>query len=158
MLVLVLDGESTLVARHAGQGRQLAARMLSGRIDRQLAGGASPESSVLRAVRAQQLVRAPMRQELADSLWQLADEATGSAEHTANRVPMDWGALRAVAAELRTLAARLLAFAPMPARGVAQVNVLLTDGGGPLYSPDSIDNLRAAINEAANALDPLSAY
>lgn len=155
MLVLVLDCDETLHARLATPMQQLRARLASTRLDRQLAGGQAPESSLLLAIRAQQLVRDRMRHELANSLQQLADEATGSAPHPADRVPMDWAAVRAVAADLRTLAARLLAFEPTPARGVARVSVLLGDGAGPLYSPHSLAELRSAVSVAVDDLDPM---
>ena len=161
MLVLVFDAEGSLIAHRATLGQRLLAKCTSGRLDRALARGASPESSVLLAIRAQQLVDAHMRFVLADSLRELADEATGSATHRGSRVPMDWPAVRAVAGDLRALASRLLERAPAPVRGVAQVNVLLTDGGGPLYSPHSphsLKDLRVAVRDANRALDPLGQY
>ncbi len=43
---------------------------------------------------------------------------------------------------------------PIPARGVAMANVLLTDGAGPLYNPRCDTELRRVV-EATNAqLDP----
>lgn len=158
MLVLVFDAAGSIVAHRATLVERLVAKCTSGRLDRALADGATPESSVLLAIRAQQLVDAHMRFVLADSLRELADEATGSTAHRLSRVPMDWPAVRAVAGDLRMLAAHLLERAPTPARGVAQVNVLLTDGGGPLYSPHSLRDLRVAVGDANRALDPLGQY
>ena len=157
MLVLVLDEGGTLHAQRVTALQQLRARLGAFRLDRQLASGRVPEASTLLAIRAQQLVREPMRRELAHSLQQLADEATGSAPHPTDRVPMDWSAVRAVASDLRTLAARLLAFEPTPARGVARVSVLLGDGAGPLYSPHSVRELRSAVKVAVADLECLEA-
>jgi hypothetical protein len=45
---------------------------------------------------------------------------------------------------------------PVPARGVAQVHILLTDGSGPFYYPGNTDDLRARVLEAIAQLEPLS--
>jgi hypothetical protein len=55
-------------------------------------------------------------------------------------------------AELGDLASRLLAPVPVPARGVAMVSQLLTDGVGPLYNAASREDLRATAQRAAEAL------
>jgi hypothetical protein len=56
------------------------------------------------------------------------------------------------ASELAGLAGFLAGQGPVPARGVAMVSQLLTDGGGPLYRAGSRDDLNAIIERAAQAL------
>jgi hypothetical protein len=65
---------------------------------------------------------------------------------------------RIVAAEpqIRELTALLRAPQPVPARGVAAANLLLTDGTGPLYNPllTSKTVLSEAVTVAVSLLDP----
>ena len=61
--------------------------------------------------------------------------------------------VRAVEHELRLLASRLQAPNPVAVRAVAKVRVLLTDGTGPLYYPETRGSLDAAIRDVAAALD-----
>ncbi len=56
--------------------------------------------------------------------------------------------------EMELLLERLLAPAPVPARGVALVNLLLSDGTGPLYRRGSQADLAAMVTQAVDALDP----
>jgi hypothetical protein len=59
----------------------------------------------------------------------------------------------AAAEHLETLASRLLGPGPVSARGVAEVQVLLSDGSGPLYDPGAAEDLRAAVARALHDLD-----
>ena len=61
--------------------------------------------------------------------------------------------MRAVEHELRLLASRLQAPNPVAVSAVAKVRVLLTDGTGPLYYPETRGSLDAAIRDVAAALD-----
>ena len=56
------------------------------------------------------------------------------------------------ASELAELAAHLVQPGPVPARGVAMVYQLLTDGGGPLYRRACRDDLTALVEQATQAL------
>jgi hypothetical protein len=92
------------------------------------------------------------REELAVSLRWLAGEA--------NRRPSPGLRLRGHRAaveraegDLRMLASRLQAPRPVAPEGVARTRALLTDGTGPLYNPHRAAGLRAAIRDAARALD-----
>jgi hypothetical protein len=62
----------------------------------------------------------------------------------------------AAESSLRLLVDCLRAPLPVPARGVALANLLLTDGTGPLYSPLSTVDLADAVAEAGALLDPAS--
>jgi hypothetical protein len=59
----------------------------------------------------------------------------------------------AVEQDLRLLASRLQAPRPVAVAGIARVNLLLTDGTGPLYQYAETDALRAAVGDALTALD-----
>jgi hypothetical protein len=61
--------------------------------------------------------------------------------------------VRGTAAEFELLAGRLASRAPVSARGVAQVSMLLRDGYGPLYSRGSSEALAARVHQAVAALD-----
>ena len=53
---------------------------------------------------------------------------------------------------------RLLAPGPLPARGMAQVLRILTDGSASLYYPGSEGQLRSTVQDALDALEPLSGW
>jgi hypothetical protein len=68
------------------------------------------------------------------------------------RVPICQARIRRSAPQLAELASQLAAPGPVPARGVAMVGMLLTDGLGPLYRPASREDLGAVLARAAAAL------
>jgi hypothetical protein len=70
------------------------------------------------------------------------------------RAPTSREAVAESCDELGLLAARLLAPAPVEARGVAQVRLLLSDGAGPLYWARRPGELRRRVREAREALEP----
>ena len=56
---------------------------------------------------------------------------------------------------MQVLADRLAAPGPVDVRGVAQAQLLLTDGTGPLYFPGATEELRARIANALSRLEVL---
>jgi hypothetical protein len=68
------------------------------------------------------------------------------------RVPVCRARIRRSAPQLAELASQLTAPGPVPARGVAMVGMLLTDGLGPLYRPGCREDLGAAVVRATAAL------
>jgi hypothetical protein len=68
------------------------------------------------------------------------------------RIPVCRARIRRSAPELADLAGRLAAPGPLPARGVAMVGQLVTDGLGPLYRPACREDLGAVIAGATRAL------
>jgi hypothetical protein len=144
MRTLVVDQPLVL---HPCRGiDRLAARLRSTRLDRELAAGRPPEWSRLHAARAQQIVSLPFRETLASD-WERLLRRSRAPLPRRDRVA-------AAAAAIRLLAERLRAPLPVPARGVALANVLLTDGLGPLYNRLSTDSLDEAVSRAAALLDP----
>jgi hypothetical protein len=158
MIIVVQDCDAGLVMRQPGLLTRLAAWLLSPRLDRELAAGASPDEGEWRALRAYFLVRPAVRRQLALRLANVVDEATGlGAEHPLG-VPVRRRVVREAADLIRALIDRLTMPAPVPARGMALVHQLLTDGSGPLYAPTSPEPLEMAIRQALDALDPLTAW
>jgi len=154
MLVLLDDGGCP-VAATAHAWDRLLARWHAFRIDRDLAGGALPDATMERALRARTLVGMPTRRGLARSVRHML--ATSARPSTAGYppVPVCRDRVRACSAEFEELIRRLLAPWPVPAQGVAKARLLLTDGGGPLYRRASPDDLRSRVLEAADALAAL---
>jgi hypothetical protein len=70
-------------------------------------------------------------------------------------VPICGDRVRESAEEFGALIRRLLADAPVAARGVALASALLSDGSGPIYHRANADDVRARVREAVDALDPL---
>ena len=152
-MVLVEVEELCIQPVQAGLRARLVARALSGRLDRQLADGALPESSVHLALRAQDLADPERRWALADALLVLVDAAGQGRTGPQESWPVRWRPVFAAAEELRALAQRLVAPGPVGVRGVALVQLLVSDGGGPLYYAAGPAELVGAVREAAAALE-----
>jgi hypothetical protein len=165
MYVLLEDDLGRLALRRLRLWDRIMARCLATRLDRELARGARPETNVGLAARAVQLTSMRCRRELAESLQRIlaavlpvssrggtmaADSSTRVVRQP--HVPIRRDRISRSASELEELAARLARPGPVPARGVAMVNQLLTDGGGPLYRKACTDDLAAIAEQAAQAL------
>jgi hypothetical protein len=123
-------------------------------LDRRLAGGVVPETGRLLAVRAGTLVRPLVRRRLARSLRGIVQEAVcprqglpGILSAASRRQINDAVDI------LAELADRLESACPVSSCGVARVNLLLTDGAGPLYYPARDDELQAAARAAIEAMN-----
>ncbi len=77
MRVLLDDDLGRLTLRRLRPWHRLLAPCLAARLDRDLAGGASPESSALLAVRAMRLTSMTFRRELAASLRRVLTPSAG---------------------------------------------------------------------------------
>jgi hypothetical protein len=166
VLVILVDRDAGLVARHPGWRDRLGARLHAWRLDRELAEGASPDASMALALRAQCLVRDSVRNDLAHSVEHILDEADAAVTRRGRPLPTPLGmrvgeflcADRVIAAakELRAVAERLRRPGPVAAQGVARIALLVRDGTGPLYFRSNHDDLRAALAQAVEALDPVA--
>jgi len=145
---------SGLVARPARLRERLAARLGAAWLDAELARGVSPEARAALALRAQVLGETHSRHALAQSLRQILDDARNGPRRRVGQIGTLRGDVLAAADQLERLIERLLEPGIVAARGLAQVRVLLTDGGGPLYFRGAGQDLRAA---AAAALAELEA-
>ena len=165
MHVLLDDDLGRLTVRRLWPWHRMLARGLAARLDRQLAEGARPEASAILAARAMFLTSAGFRRALAASLRRIlaASAAASPAPDGLRRPPVTGVARRPYvplrrdriarsASELAGLVGFLAKKGPVPARGVAMVSQLLTDGGGPLYRAGSRDDLDDLIERASQAL------
>ena len=112
-----------------------------------------PERSVALALRARRLVEPGRRvdaraRDPARAARRVAPRADARADADAQRRGPRRGR-----AELDDLARRLVAPHPPAVRGLAQVNLLVTDGTGPLYSGDGAASLVSAVRRARAALE-----
>jgi hypothetical protein len=133
---------------------RVISQLLAPLLDHQLAEGRSPESRVLLAARAHVLVSPAKRQALAWHWDDLMDRARTPPVVRGPRVPINRDAIRASEHEIGTMLDALVAPVPTPARGVAMVSWLLTDGAGPVYNTQTSSALREEILEATALLGP----
>jgi hypothetical protein len=142
-------------ARSATRRERVASHVFGDRLDRELAAGARPEASATLSLRASQLACPASRRMLASTVARLI---RSSQEPLATLGPLrSRGLLDRVAAarpELEELIEHLLAPAPVSARGVAIVQLLLTDGTGPLHGHGSSAELGRVLRQATRALQP----
>jgi hypothetical protein len=151
VIVLVERAARLGLARVRLQDR-VVARLRAASLDRALATGAPPESSVPLALHAGHLCSAGERRAVARSLARIVRLAC--APPTASpRVPVSAPAVRRCHDELRVLIERLTAPEPVGVRGVARLKTLVTDGTGPLYRPSPPGRLRRELLAALDGLD-----
>jgi len=168
MHVLLDDELGRLTVRRLRPWHRWLARGLAVRLDRQLADGVRPEASAILAARAMFLTSVEFRRDLAASLRRILAAATAAPASPDARprlvagpsatfarqpfLPLRRDRIARSAPELAGLAGFLAEQGPVPARGVAIVSQLLSDGGGPLYRVGSRDDLDAIIERASQAL------
>lgn len=162
MHVLLDDNTGGLRMRRLWPWQRVLASFRAASLDRELAGGASPESSASLAARAAWLTSSQVRRDLAASVRGILATAgepvaavwprspIGPAR--APRVPVRTSRVSRSAPLLAEVNSRLLQPGPVPVRGVAMVSHLLADGAGPLYREASRDDLGALAEQAARAL------
>jgi len=164
MHVLLDDDLGRLTLRRLRPWHRMLARCRAARLDRELADGASPESSASLAARAIRLTSMELHRDLATSLQRIlaatgepAPALPGTAHPSPGathppRVPLRLARISQSAPLLAELASHLAEPGPVPVRGVAMVSQLLADGTGPLYRGACRDDLGAVIQRAAHAL------
>jgi hypothetical protein len=150
MLVLLDDSGCPVACTVRPWDRSLA-RLRAVRLDRDLAGGASPDATVALALRAQMLVRAQARRDLAASARRVLAAAMQAPGAGRLPVPVCRDAVLECSAQFGELI-RLVTARPVPACGVAKARVLLADASSPVYHRASPDDLRARVRDAADAL------
>ena len=137
-----------MIAPQARLRDRLIARGHSRTLDRELAAGAAPESSPAVALRARRLLDPCERRSIAEGLRRLVRDARDGPPLSRVRVPAVWTRVAAAGEELDQLADALSRPGPVAAHGVAEALLLLTDGTGPLYNPESHSSLRRLAAEA----------
>jgi hypothetical protein len=154
-VIVLLDQGDGLRVRRVRPWDRLKTRFRAAALDRALAAGTSPESTVALAVHAQHLYNGTQRSLLARSLRRVgaSSEAPPSRRLLA---PLDREAVRRARTELEMLAGRLASTEPLDVRGVARVRTLLADGTGPLYGEREPGRLRHELVTALASLEPTS--
>lgn len=156
VLILVDPVDHCITPRGATRSERLLATLHKGRLDHDLAAGASADATAELALRGQTLVRPSQRRALARAVQRLVSEANRTSPRLfRSGSPIRREKVAAAATEFAALADRLLAPVPVSAHGVAYVSVLLSDGAGPLFHPGDPEVLRRQIRVAINALDPM---
>ena len=155
---VVLADEDGIYTHRIAMRDRLSARLHADRWDQELARGGAPESSAPLALHAQTLVSSACRRRLASSLRRILEDAKGGGLPEWNALGPRHHLVHVLPArrEIEALIRLLLAPAPVSARGVALVRILLTDGGGPLYRRTAALDLRTEIRTATQAIDPMA--
>jgi hypothetical protein len=155
-VIVLLEQGGGLRVRRVRAWDRLKAQLRAAALDRALAAGASPESSVALAVHAQHLHTGAQRSLLARSLRRVGVSSDApSAQHP--HAPFDRDAVRRARGQLEALAARLASPEPLDVQGVARVRTLLADGTGPLYRGHEPGRLRRELDATLASLDPAGA-
>jgi hypothetical protein len=138
--------------------RRLADRLLSrafgASLDHRLAAGSTPESALLLAVRAEDIVSMRARRAVADDWDHLLRVARRPQPPRVPAIPIRRGPVAAAEPAIRELIRSLRNPLPVSARGVAMASTLLTDATGPVYNRHSPVTLDAALEAAITQLDP----
>lgn len=132
---------------------RLRARVWASRLDRQLASGVSPESSVVMALHAARLYGSAQRRGLAVGLRNVVVAARNPMPM---RTPISREAVRQSEPELQEIAERLESGDPIDVCGVARVRWLLTDGASPFYGHTRPEQLKRELHTTLWALDAAS--
>jgi hypothetical protein len=132
---------------------RLRARLHALSLDRELASGIAPWRSPLHAARALQLTGERNRRGLARSLERLVENAQSTRNQCRGAVvyPCREQVLEALPV-LLTIAGRLRCADPIDARGIARLNILLSDGSGPCYVRIRCNALKDALQEISQWL------
>jgi hypothetical protein len=125
----------------------LRCRLRRNAIDRELAGGADPDSSGCRHLRASELTGESNRKALAAAYERHIVAATSSPP--LDVLPVNWRGVRAATPRLDRLAERLRKDPGVRAQGVARARLLLTDRDSALYAKDDdsslVDEVRSTL-------------
>jgi len=151
--VLLRDDLGRLTLRRLRPWHRMLAHCRAARLDRELAAGASPETSATLAARAMQLTSTKFRRDLAISVQRIL----AAAGEPAAVLPSVVGAVPSLGlplcrAQISPSAVPLAKLAGYPVQGVAMVSRLLADGRGPLYRETCGDDLGEIIENATRAL------
>jgi len=153
-VVLACGWDGPVVLRRPRLRDRLVVSLRRRRLDRALASGTPPETSVALALRAERLTEPDRRHSIARELRRIVHEAQVGYRPTLGRILPSRSRVSAAREELSRLADTLDDPGPVAAGGVAQAWMLLTDGTGPLYNADSRISLRAGAARAARELRP----
>ena len=154
MLVVIRDRARGWVTLCPTPWERVLCRFRGHRLDRALATGEPPESDVLLSLRADLDVAMSRRLQTAATLRRLVQDATKPPRYVHRGTPtLQRHRICTVRHEMDLLIGRLERPGPLPAAGIAQIRLLLSDGGGPLYYEGSNSDLRQLLTTALVSLD-----
>lgn len=156
MATILLTGQTdtSYVRVHPiGTSDRLRARLHAWQLDRALARGAPPDSTVALSLRAHRLIGPGVRHAMARELRALPHQAARAQNRLAPGVPICRRQVLQAAGVLALLADRLADSEPVEALGVAQLRVLLRDASSPLFDPNRARELEPELHAALDALD-----
>jgi hypothetical protein len=122
-------------------------------LDHRLAEGEGILTDPALARRGDQLASLRCRRSLAKGLRRVIADAEHPPRSLTSVVPVQRRAVLKCRAGIERLAVRLDSDEPVALAGVAQVQILLTDGGSPLYDPHPEGDLYERVERAELALE-----
>ena len=128
------------------------ARLRGRSLDRALSNGEDLASSPVLTRRAAWLTSTKNRHTLGRSIRRLL-EAPATRPGPSAAIPAHRSELAAARLPLARVAALLEIDEPVYARGVARLQLLLTEGGSPLYTPHQTGQLRSEVEAILDALE-----
>lgn len=137
--------------RRCGVGARLLARARALAIDQALVNGISPDSSVTVSLRAQSLISVRHRLDLARRFRGLLRVAGRPVHPFDPTLPVPAHVLHAREL-IEEIVEVLEGTEAIDARGVARLELLLRDGGGPLYGAAGASGLRRALQHILDSL------
>jgi hypothetical protein len=139
-------------AGRPGLGQRLRVRLHSAELTRRLASGADPSSTPELALLARRLTSAREVRECVAGLERVMREAVAPSRTFTAVAPVNRAAIRAARPFLDHLLACLREADAPRAAGMARVELLLSDGCGPLYAPAPPGELAATAFRAAEGI------
>jgi hypothetical protein len=154
LLLTERGNRSYVTPRRIRTRERLGARLRARTLDTLLASGACPDSNAALSLRARHLISHATRRRLARAIHSTLWDAMRPAHPLNSRVPICRHTVIGARPTLEQLADHLLSGGPVDARGVAQVQILLSDASSLLYPGPQTDGLEQALQTAINALEP----
>jgi hypothetical protein len=145
-------GLSAATTRVQHRLHSMRAQRGQARLDEELAAGVRPGSDPLLRERSRYLLSQETRLKMASGLRRALRQGERPALHT-SQIPVRSQAVRDAAPTLETLARRLRGPLPIATQGAAKTEILLTDGGSPLYNAKSKSDLKSTADRALAALE-----
>jgi hypothetical protein len=139
-------------ASHASLGLRLRVRVHRLDLTRRLAEGADVCASRELALRAGRLTSPREVRACVEGLDRVLRESVAPSRGLTSQAPLQREAIRAARPFLLNLRERLRETESPRAAGVARVELLLTDGAGPLYAPSHPGTLASLACRAADAI------
>lgn len=158
MIILVVTRGSdahAVQARRCGPVARLLVRTRSFSLDRALSHGVSPDSAVSLSLRAHALISPQHRLRLARRLRRIARAAARPRHRWDPSVPVASHVSDAIDL-IEEVTEMLDGPEAVDARGVAQLEILLRDGGSPLFDARAAAALRRSLESALATLAPCS--